>query len=385
MIRQFYLLSIVSIISICAKAQYVCPPCHASCDQLEFNAPGKCHHCGMLLLTKEDKVKTEEFTFTYQGILYRAEVGFAKGDAKATIVLVPGHGRTDFVGGGQYYQLKQFFTSLGFNTLSWDKKGCGKSEGEYEHHQSVQSSAEESLAAIKEFKSRKIEGHQRIGLWGISRAGWIAPLIIERYPEISFWISVSGTDQFDTFRYMIETNFTLQGRTPAEVSTRMKQFDHYLRTLRHGGQSYSQLVESTKELFSDPYYASLGQKIVSEEEYKRSIEFYKTSKDVFDEKTGLFVMLPGFENILEKVNCPVLALFGELDSQVDWRKTKALYENTIGKNSQANLQIKTFQNCNHNINQCRTGAANEDLGEFNWSVCDGYYDTMRNWLSTVIK
>jgi uncharacterized protein len=383
MIRSFYLLLILCVVSKRASAQYVCPPCRASCDQLEFKAPGSCQHCGMNLIAKTEKVTTQEFFFIHNNVRYNGEIGLAKENVRGTIVIIPGHGRTDFVGGGQYYQLKQFFTSLGFNTLSWDKKGCGESEGEYEHHQSVQSSADEAVAAIQEFKLKKITGGDRIGLWGISRAGWICPLIIDRYPGITFWISVSGTDQFDTFRYMIETNFLLEGRTPDQVALLMKQFDHYLRTLRHGGQSYSQLVESTKELFNDPYYTSLGQNIISEEEFKRAPEYYKTSGDQFDETTGLMIMLPGFDTLLKKITCPVLALFGELDSQVDWRKTKVLYQNTIGKNPKASLQIKSFANCNHNMNRCKTGASKEDLKEFNWATCDGYHDTMRVWLASI--
>jgi pimeloyl-ACP methyl ester carboxylesterase len=380
MFRFVWLFLIMSTMQVGVNAQYVCPPCHASCDQLEFKSPGTCDHCGMKLIAKQDQLATEEFFFNYNNVRYSAEIGLPKEPAKGTIVLIPGHGKTDFVGGGQYYQLKQFFTSLGFNTLSWDKKGCGKSEGEYEHHQSVQSSADESVAAIQEFKTKQIAGSDRIGLWGISRAGWICPLIPERYPNISFWISVSGTDQFDTFRYMIESNFALEGRTSAQVTILMNQFDNYHKTLRHGGQSYSQLVESSKELFSDPYYQSLGQKIISEKEFASSLEYYKNSKDMFDEKTGLFIMVPGFENVLSKINFPVLAILGELDSQVNWRSTKQLYENTLGKNPKSRLTVKSFPNCNHNINACKTGSSREDLKEFNWAPCEGYYETMRQWL-----
>ncbi len=377
----FYLITLITPVSV--AAQYVCPPCHAACDQLEFKSPGTCAHCGMHLIATQDRLVTEEFSFLYNNIRHSAEIGVAKGIVKGTIVIIPGHGKTDFVGGSQYYQLKQLFTSLGFNTLSWDKKGCGKSEGEYEHHQSVQSSADESVAAIREFQLRKVDGSDRIGLWGISRAGWICPLIIERTPGISFWISVSGTDQFDTFRYMIETNFALEGRTPNQVTLLMNQFDHYLKTLRHGGESYSQLVASTKELFNDPYYRSLGQQIISEKEFASAPEYYKNSKDVFDEKNGLFVMVPEFENLLNKINCRVLAIFGELDSQVNWRSTKELYLSTIGKNQKAELTVKGFRNCNHNINLCKTGAANEDLKAFKWASCDGYFDSMREWLGNI--
>ncbi|MBT34365.1 MAG: hypothetical protein CMO01_32270 [Thalassobius sp.] len=35
-------------------ATYYCPPCNSHCDELEFTEMGKCTHCGMTLITKED-------------------------------------------------------------------------------------------------------------------------------------------------------------------------------------------------------------------------------------------------------------------------------------------------------------------------------------------
>src|SRR5688572_12286134 len=102
---------------------HVCPPCQNDCDALEFSKPGKCTTCGMDLIKKDDRIETEEFYFTFDSIRYSAEIGKPKhGRSVATIVLVPGHGRTDFVGGRQYYALKQFFTRLGLSTLVWDKQ-----------------------------------------------------------------------------------------------------------------------------------------------------------------------------------------------------------------------------------------------------------------------
>jgi hypothetical protein len=37
----------------------------------------------------------------------------------------------------------------------------------------------------------------------------------------------------------------------------------------------------------------------------------------------------------------VLALFGEQDRNVDWRQTRALYTETIGRNPRARLTVKT--------------------------------------------
>jgi hypothetical protein len=76
---------------------------------------------------------------------------------------------------------------------------------------------------------------------------------------------------------------------------------------------------------------------------------------------------------------PVLAFFGERDSQVDWRRTKALYERTIGTGAQADLTVKVLPDCNHNIQRCRTGGYRERSETP--QPCAGYYDALLTWLT----
>lgn len=45
--------------------EYICPPCHNSCDQEVFHKPGVCPHCNMKLISKAsadfDNLSPEEF------------------------------------------------------------------------------------------------------------------------------------------------------------------------------------------------------------------------------------------------------------------------------------------------------------------------------------
>jgi hypothetical protein len=104
---------------------------------------------------------------------------------------------------------------------------------------------------------------------------------------------------------------------------------------------------------------------------------------LFDEQSGLQIYVPDFKATLSKINCPVLAIFGENDSQVDWRKTKKLYEKTLGEESSDLLTIKTFEHCNHSLQKCDSCGIGEDLTIYNWSACDGYYETMTDWLKMI--
>ena len=75
------------------------------------------------------------------------------------------------------------------------------------------------------------------------------------------------------------------------------------------------------------------------------------------------VHVPGFDGILTGLDIQVLALFGEKDTNLDWRRTKALYESSIGKNRHATLVVRTFPNANHLIRLTETGSVREVEGQ----------------------
>ncbi len=165
-------------------------------------------------------MSTQRFEFVSNGNRLSGFVDVpASGAARAMIVIIHGYGKTDVAGRTSYYDLRSRFTRLGISTLIWDKPGCGKSEGTFDADQPVQSSAREVLDAIRHARESKLPGSQRVGLWGISRAGWIAPLAITQDPKIAFWISVSGTDDKENFPYLLESNLRIEGRSEAEIRT----------------------------------------------------------------------------------------------------------------------------------------------------------------------
>ena len=327
------------------------------------------------------QMKTEDFTFEYDGKKYSGLLDLPK-DEKPTalVVMIHGHGKTNVVEENWYSKRRSKFINAGIAVCIWDKAGCGKSEGEYKHNQTVQSSAKEALAAIKKLRDLKIVEADKIGLWGISRAGWVCPLIIEEDQTIAFWISVSGTDNLDNYRYLLESNLRIEGRSESKIDTIMNEWD-FTNRYQRGGKTYEEFINGTKNLFQDPYCKKLGMGVDNEEEYKEFVDYYKNSNFIFDEETGLQILVPEFEKTLKNVNCPVLSISGEKDSQINWKNTVTLYEETIGKNKLVNLTIKVLPNCNHNMKKCETGALFEDLSKSKWKACEGYYETMLKWLT----
>ncbi len=306
--------------------------------------------------------------------------------SKAIVLIIPGYGRTNFVEGNWYGRLRNKLLASGLTVCFWDKMGCGTSEGSFDAQQPVENSAKEALVAIQKIKSLQIPGSDKIGCWGISRAGWIVPLINAQFP-LDFWISVSGTDDKENFGYLLHSNLIIAGKEEKEAKTLYEawKLGHKIFSTQGSYEDYQRATLPLKqdsmcqELFGYTYTAE-----ITEEDRQDYIQEQKqyTSQGHFDVPSGLWAYIDHFDKTLLKVNCPVLALFGANDSQVDWRKTKKLYEETIGINPGSELTVKVFENCNHTLQKCITCAWGEELSSLNWEACDNYYETMETWLKT---
>ena len=304
--------------------------------------------------------------------------------SQAVIIIIPGYGETNFVEGNWYSGLREKLVSYGLTVCLWDKMGCGNSEGVFNAQQPVENSAEEAIAAIQQLKKLNIPGSDKIGFWSISRAGWIVPLINEKFP-IEFWISVSGTDDKENFGYLVKSNLLIAGKEEEEAERLYQAWMEGHRIFCNEG-SLEDNIAAIRPLLQDSTSRRLfgyqAESALTEEDRKKYVQNQQlyTSKGYYDTESGLWVVINDFDKTLLNINCPVLAIFGANDSQVDWRKTKKLYEETIGTNPASELTVSVFEQCNHSLQKCISCAWGEDLSSLQWQACDNYYETMEEWL-----
>lgn len=307
-----------------------------------------------------------------------------KGDAIALILFVHGSGPTNIRMENRYIDLRQRFTKLGIACVVWDKPGNGRSEGAFDQNQPVQESAQEVLDAIAYLRSKNVPGSTRIGIWGTSRGGWIAPIAISQDPEIEFWISVSGVPAEDNKYHLMKSNLPLEGRTQEETRLLLKEWVRGKQIFMKGG-TYNEYLNATGNLRKDTsvvYFA--GDPEISREEYEAEQKAFLKIKDQyeFDQETLSLIMVRNFDEMLSGLDIDVLALLGEKDTNVDWRKTKKLYESTIGKNPNASLTIQTFPDANHSMNISKTGSVREVEGRLmrDGKKTEGFYNIQLDWL-----
>jgi hypothetical protein len=81
--------------------------------------------------------------------------------------------------------------------------------------------------------------------------------------------------------------------------------------------------------------------------YRRDQRKFLAGEFKVDPETGLMIHVDDFRAVLARIHYPVMAVFGEKDTNVAWRRTRKLYEETIGRNPAAELTVLTFPHGNH--------------------------------------
>lgn len=320
--------------------------------------------------------------FEFEGVLLNGVLNLPKDQKPNGIVLIiHGSGKTNAVAQEWYSDIRETIVKTGYATYMWDKMGCGKSGGTFNYNQSVHNSASEVIAAINTLKVKQIAGSNDIGLLGFSRAGWINPIVIDQYKDIGFWISVSGVDDKENFGYLLQQNLRINGLPKDSIDTIVNQWLEGTKIF-HSGGSFETFMNATKDLRKNPFWLRFTNGTIGERSEEGRAEKYYSSQESFmkeklDEETGLQVLVEGFDLILSKVKTPVLALFGESDMNVDWEKTKLLYKKTL-----ADLTIRSFPNCNHNVFECETGGFYEfQDNNLPYKRCAGFLDAIEDWLN----
>lgn len=137
--------------------------------------------CLFSLAVCGEGVRTEDVQFASNGVQLSGSIVFPKDKPiLAAIVFVHGSGKQ-----ARDLFWAERFAEKGIAALVYDKRGAGKSGGHYESEQSVSGKnidllADDAAAALTALSKHSELKGVTIGLSGISQAGWIAPLALEK-------------------------------------------------------------------------------------------------------------------------------------------------------------------------------------------------------------
>lgn len=259
-----------------------------------------------------------DVSFASHGVTLHGTVVAPEGGGLAPgIVMVHGSGEHDR---DDYRAEAEAFAKAGIATLIYDKRTEGYSL--FERDYSVL--ADDALAAVQALRSRPGVDPARVGVWGLSEGGWVAPLAASKSKDVAFAVTVGAN-----------------GVTPDRQQS--WAFETYLR---HGGVAGS-MVDMV---------ASTNMRTLA-------------GAGVFPEA--------GYDPVpvLEKVRQPVLGLWGELDRLTPPGEAVRIFRETLERTGNRQYTLKVFPQAQHGLRRTTDGFDKLD------GFAPGYLDLVGTWVN----
>lgn len=298
------------------------------------------------------------------------------------IILISGSGamdRNESIAGFQPFRLlASELAQAGYSTFRYDDRGVGTSTGESDA--TMQDLADDVARIVDYFNNQNIYKIDNIYLLGHSQGAIVAYVAAEK-PDISGVISMAGpaVPGDEIINRQIYDISERQG-IPDSVVTENIEFQNRLYETVKNESGWTELEEDLKDRLWEQLESLPQQSLASlgtpyefiEKQVARQLESAKS------EWFRSFIQTDPLEQ-LKKLDIPVLALFGDKDTQVDADlNRKALQE--FSKSYTSRIQVVTISNANHLFQNAITGSPDE-YANLDKSFTPDFTDTIIQWLN----
>ena len=274
---------------------------------------------------------------------------FAMQQKVPVVLFVTGSGQQnrdeELMGHKPFAVIADFLAKMGIASLRYDDRGFGKSTGDAAQA-TTHTFMTDALAGIEYLKSTN--KFSKIGILGHSEGGTIAFMAGGEKPqEVDFIVSLAGTAVRGD-ELLLKQNEVLLSANPA---TALQGAD-YCKVLRKVFQHLAEgkPIGNPKDII-DRYAAAVGASLPAPA--LQNLQVVLTSSNPW---LNYFLSYDPAAAI-KKVTCPVMAINGDKDTQVDAAVNLGALKQLLPANEKH--LIKTFSGLNHLFQHCTTGYANE--------------------------
>lgn len=253
----------------------------------------------------------------------------------------------------------------GYATLIYDKRGTGESggvfhEATYDDYVFDAGNAANLLSDYNQIDSSKI------GIYGGSQGGRLAPIVAIRFPSVSFAISASGPIG------------TIADQSTFNMEYALKLRGYQDTTIKHVMPLWKKHHEAWESMNPDDLN-EVAEGIMKKREFIDLMALPNTQQE-FLADSNLFFLRPVYNSMsvnyfdeLVNLDVPWLAYFGELDPIINvWESVKNI-QNQMAIAGNKDYEIIVFKNVGHSLE-------NNDTGE--------YIPTIRvviNWMNEIVS
>jgi uncharacterized protein len=285
----------------------------------------------------------------------------------AAVILVAGSGPHDrdetIFGHKPFLLLADTLTRHGIAVLRTDKRGIGKSTGDYRTATS-EDFASDVESAIAYLKTRPEIDRKKIGLLGHSEGGLIAPMVAAKDHSVAFIVLMAGPGLRGDAIIMAQRRLIAEAMgTPADK-------------LAGGDALQRKIVDADLQPGSDEEARARVRAILAEAEPDAPASAVDAQAAAVATPWFRFFLAYDPAPTLKQVRCPVLALNGSKDLQVPPKENLAAIKQALPSATTVELP-----GLNHLFQTARTGSPSE-YGDIDETIAPVALDTITTWIET---
>lgn len=261
----------------------------------------------------------------------------AKGAPFPAVLLVTGSGPQDrdesASGHKPFLVLADYLTRRGVAVLRVDDRGVGQSKGNFKTA-TTQDFASDAEAGVRYLLARQDINPKHIGLIGHGEGAIVAPMVAVKIPDVSFLVLLAGTAVPGEQVLIAQTE---RAEKAADVPEEQIKADKKIGTLLYDAIRESKKTVDIPE--QDRQY---------EESWRRQLPQLKSP-------WAKFFLSYDPAPTLEKVKCPVLALDGDKDMQLDPKQNIDAMRAAFARSGNPDVTIELLPGLNYMFQKAENG------------------------------
>lgn len=326
---------------------------------------------------EEVTFRNEEAGITLAGTLTLPQTG----SHFPAVVLITGSGAQnrdeELMGHKPFLVLADYLTRQGIAVLRFDDRGTAKSGGNFQTSTSIDF-ATDVAAALRYLKSRKEVNPKKTGLLGHSEGGSIAFMQAAKNKDIAFIVSLAGPGvKGDSLMLkQAEDICKSQGMTESGWQTTAPTFRKQYALI-----SQSNDTEQLNKALYDNLIKAVPAGMSLDETVQKGM---KSQIEIMTAPWYIQFVKYDPTHDLQQITCPVLALNGERDIQVDAAVNLQAIETQIKGNGNKRVTTKVYPGLNHLFQHCHQCTLTE-YGQLEETISPEVLKDIAEWIQTISR
>ncbi len=302
----------------------------------------------------------------------------------AAVVMITGSGQEDrnetVFAHKPFLVIADYLTRNGIAVLRYDDRGVGGSKGNVANATSL-SFADDAAAAVTYLLGRPEINPKKIGLAGHSEGGLIAPIVASKNESVAFIVSLAGpgVSGYDILSKQTRDVLAASGSSEKEIE-----------------EAWAANSSLFKIIMAEPDQRKAAKEAM--EWYSKDLDSKGLSADERRDKMAAFAQGIGQVNnpwmryflstdpavFWKQVKCPVLALNGDKDLQVNYEQNLPAIKAAVSSGGNKKIKTIILPGHNHLFQHCTTGAPAEYI-TIEETFSPEALEIITNWIKKTVK